>query len=175
VADSVPDRIDLRRHRDLEGLRAGEWVKRGIVLVIAVVLLLALLNVFGERPTTSRVGNDSATLSVYAPDRVRGGLLYTARFHITATADLQEATLLLDPGWIEGMQINSINPQPQEESSINGRLAFVLGHIPAGTSAIYFIEFQVDPTNVGRRSQNVELDDGSRRLFLVHRTITIFP
>jgi hypothetical protein len=50
-----------------------------------------------------------------------------------------------------------------------------LGHIPAGSSYIEFIEFQVNPTNVGHRSQDVELDDGNTFLLKIHRTITIFP
>lgn len=38
-----------------------------------------------------------------------------------------------------------------------------------------FIYFQVNPTNVGHRSQSVELRDGDERLAVVHRSITIFP
>jgi hypothetical protein len=37
------------------------------------------------------------------------------------------------------------------------------------------MSLQVNPTNVGRRSQNVELDDGETPILTVHRTITIFP
>lgn len=143
--------------------------------LVACIPLVALFNVFGQRPITSRAATSAAVLSVYSPDRVRGGLLYTARFHITARTSLTKATLVLDSGWFEGMQINSINPQPLGEGSRDGKVVLELGHIPAGHSAIYFIEFQVNPTNVGHRSQNVELDDGQTRLFTIHRTITIFP
>jgi hypothetical protein len=171
----VPEQLDLARHRDLVGRGWHVWVPRVLLLVIGAVLILALVNVFGQRPTTSRAENGAATLSVYAPDRVRGGLLYTARFHVTAKSDLKKASLILDPGWVEGMQINSVNPQPVSEASQDGKIALDLGHIPAGHSALYFIEFQVDPTNVGHRSQDVRLDDGGKPLFTVHRTITIYP
>jgi hypothetical protein len=33
----------------------------------------------------------------------------------------------------------------------------------------------VNPTNVGHRSQNVELDDGNAKLLTIKRSITIFP
>ena len=66
----------------------------------------------GERPVTSRVSSAAAVVSVSAPKAARGGLLYTARFEIEARRDLKHATLLLDPGWIDGMQVNSTNPQP---------------------------------------------------------------
>ena len=82
---------------------------------------------------------------------------------------------MLDPGWIEGMQVNSLEPSPIGEASRDGKLAFDLGHIAAGHSFVFFALFQVNATNVGRRSQNVRLDDGETRLLTIHRTVTIFP
>lgn len=66
---------------------------------VALPAVLALLNVFGQRPATARANTEDATLSVYSPSHLRAGLLYTARFHVTAHAELQHATLVLDPGW----------------------------------------------------------------------------
>ena len=56
-----------------------------------------------------------------------------------------------------------------------GRIAYGFGHIPAGESLIFFISLQVNPTNVGRRSQNVELDDGAKQILVVHHHVTIYP
>jgi hypothetical protein len=39
---------------------------------------------------------------------------------------------------------------------------------------ILYMQFQVNPTTVGRRSQEVRLTDGSRTLLVVHRTVTVF-
>jgi hypothetical protein len=172
---AAPDKLNLSKHRDLKGRRNHPWFRRGLLALVVAFAVVALFNVFGQRPQTSRASVAAATLSVYSPLRVRGGLLYTTRFHVTAHQDLKNATLVLDPGWIEGMQVNSINPQPVNEGSRNGRLVLQLGHIPAGSSYIEFIEFQVNPTNVGHRSQDVELDDGNTFLLKIHRTITIFP
>jgi hypothetical protein len=174
VADQ-PDTIVLKRHRDLEGLSRHPWIRRLLLLLVAVLPVAALLNVFGQRPTTSNASIPAATLSVYSPPRVRGGLMFTTRFHVTAHEDLKDARLVLNPGWIEGMQVNSINPQPINEGSRDGWIVLDLGHIPAGRSYIEFVEFQVNPTNIGHRSQAVELDDGQTKLFTIHRTITIFP
>jgi hypothetical protein len=174
VADK-PDKIVLARHRDLEGRASHPWIRRGLLTLVAALPVVALFNVFGQRPQTSRASVPKATLSVYSPARVRGGLMYTTRFHLTAHQDLKDARILLDPGWVEGMQVNSINPQPVNEGSRQGWIVLDLGHIPAGASYLEFIEFQVNPTNVGHRSQAVELDDGDTRLATIHRTITIFP
>jgi hypothetical protein len=172
----VPDQITIERHRDLEGRTSGIWVRRGLFAVIAIVDILALLDVFGQRPATVRTDVPAAIVSVYAPTAVRGGDLWEARFHITAKQDIGRATLELDPGWAEGMSLNTIEPSPLIETSDNGRLSFDLGHIAAGKSFILFMQFQVNPTNVAwHRPQNVEIDDGSRVVATLHRSITVFP
>jgi len=172
---ATPDTIVLRRHRDLEGRRYQQWVRRGLLAALAALLIAGLVNVFGQRPTTATAATDAATLSVYAPAHVRGGLLYMARFRISAHRELADAVLVLDQGWFEGLQVNTIEPSPIGEASRNGKVALDLGHIPAGEHYTLFMQFQVDPTNIGRRAQNVELDDGDTTILRVRRTLTIFP
>ena len=171
----IPDQLVLKRHRDLEGRRWHPLVRRTLLGLLAVLPVLGLINVFGQRPETSEASAPAASLKVYAADRVRGGLLYEARFHIVAKQDLKEATLVLSSGWLEGMTVNTIEPSPIGEASRNGSLALELGHIPAGESHLLFIQFQVNPTNVGHRTQNVALDDGAKRLVSIHRSITVYP
>jgi len=171
----IPDTIVLKRHRDLEGRRRHVWFRRGLLALVALIPVLGLFNVFGQRPSRSTLATSVARLQVYAPTDVRGGDLYEARFRITARSELKNAILVLDPGWAEGMSINTIEPSPIGEASRDGKLAFDLGHIAAGHSFVFFALFQVNATNVGRRSQNVRLDDGETRLLTIHRTVTIFP
>jgi hypothetical protein len=117
----------------------------------------------------------AAQLSVYAPMRIRGGLYYESRFHIRANRDLKEATLVLDSGWSEGLTINTIEPSPLGEGSENGKLVLELGHVAANDSYILYMQQQVNPTNIGRRDQDVELRDGDEHIVSIKRTITIFP
>jgi len=175
VAD-IPDTIVLKRHRDFEGRRHQIWWRRGLLALVAAIPVLALFNVFGQRPGTSTVATSAARLQVYAPTRVRGGLLYEARFRITARRELKKALLVLDPGWAEGMSMNTIEPGPGTEASRDGQLSFSLGHIAAGKSFLLFMQFQVNPTNVAwHRPQNVELFDGGTHLLTVKRSMTAFP
>jgi hypothetical protein len=175
VAD-IPDTLVLKRHRDLEGLRQTLWVRRAILALIALFALLGLANLFGQRPDTIYARTPTATLELYAPSRLRGGLLFSARFHIFAHRELKKATLVLDTGWAEGMSMNTIEPSPIGEASKDGKLSFDLGHIPAGQSFILWIEEQVNPTNVAwRRPADVELDDGDQRVLRIEHSFTIFP
>jgi hypothetical protein len=173
----VPEGLVLERHRDLQGMRRGGiWVRRGAITLIAAFSVLGLANVFGQRPSTVRADVAAATISVYAPTAIRGGDFMEARFHITAKRDLKKAILKLDPGWGEGMSMNTIEPSPVEETSNDGRFSFTLGHIAAGHSFIFFLQLQINPTNVAwHRPQDVELDDGNQIIARLHRTITVFP
>ena len=171
----VPDTLVLKRDRDLEGRRNDIWIRRGLMALVAAVPVVALFNVFGQRPDTTTLVSPAASLKIYAPSKLRGGLLYEARFHVTARQELKDAYLVLGTGWAEGMSINTIEPSPVSEASNSGRLSLELGHIGAGKSFILFMQFQVNPTNIGRRSQDVELDDGNTKLLTIHREVTVFP
>lgn len=171
----IPDAIVLRRDRDLEPRSKEIWIRRGLFGLVCVVPILALLNLFGQRPQTSTAATSAAQLTISAPSRVRGGLLYQARFSVVAKQKLDHAALVLDRGWLEGLTINTIEPSPVSEGSANGKLVLDLGHIPAGQSYALFVDFQVNPTSVGRNDQTVTLYDGNRSLITLHRTITTFP
>ena len=171
----VPDGIDLARHRDMRGRRWHIWVRRALLGVVGLFVLAALFNVFGQRPTTAQASSPEADLKVYAPDRVRGGLLWEARFTIHANVDVKQATLVLGQGWLEGNTINTIEPSPVGEGSRNGSLTLTLGHIPKGQRYELYMQFQTNPTNIGHRNADVQLEDGEKLLLSIHRTIWIFP
>jgi hypothetical protein len=168
--------LTLIENRDLRGRRRRQARPRWLgMLVIALIPVLALLNVFGQRPETSSAASATARLRVYAPDHARSGIVYAARFTVEALRNLKRATLVLDPGWAEQYTVNGIVPQPLSEGSDNGKLTFVLGHISKGRHYTTFVSLQVNPTNLGQRDQRVWLYDGARRLIEIKRTITIWP
>jgi hypothetical protein len=172
---AAPDTLVLKRHRDMDGRGWHPWVRRSLMALVAVVPVLALFNLFGQHPSTSTATASKATLRLYAPTHLRGGLLYMGRFTITAHQALTKANLVLSRGWAESSQINTIEPGPTGEGSDNGRLVFQLGHIAAGKSFVLFMEFQVNPTNVGSHNQDVTLKDGDTTLTTIHRSVFVYP
>jgi hypothetical protein len=112
---------------------------------------------------------------VSVPATVRGGLLYQATIDITAGSRIQYPRLVLAEGWLEGMQINSIEPAADSESSRSGRLVLSYGELKPGDRLKLWLQFQVNPTKPGRRSHAVELDDGTRPLARIDREITVLP
>jgi hypothetical protein len=173
VAD-VPQFLTLARNRDRAG-RREVVVRRVGLAMLGCVLIAGLVDVFGQGVRESTAVGADAVLEVSAPDRVRGGLYYQARFRVRALRDVRAATLVLDRGWLDGLTINTIEPSPVGEASRDGRLALDLGHVPAGGTFDLYVQIQVNPTTVGRRSQRVRLLDGERLLASVSRSVTIFP
>jgi hypothetical protein len=169
-----PEYLTLRGNRDRAGQREAP-VRRVLVIVVCFICLAGLLNLFGQHPETSKAAVSEASLKVYAAARVRAGLYYEARITVTARHDLKKATLVLEPGWAEGITINTVEPSPIGEASRDGNIVFELGHVPAGTSYILFLQLQVNPTNIGHRSQDVALFDGDTFLTKVDRSVTVFP
>jgi hypothetical protein len=174
MADA-PEGIVLRRHRDLEGRRHQMWFRRGLLALIAVVPVLGLLNFFGQRPSTDEASAPAATLTLTAPQKVRGGLLYQAHFTISAHEGLRKAALVLHPDWLQGMTLNTLEPSPAEETSVNGAIRLDYGQIPAGQRFDVFLQYQVNPTAVGARKQWVQLVDGESTVASIERGLFIYP
>ena len=167
--------IQLERHVELHGRNREVYARRVLLALLALIPLLALLNVFGQRPATSTASNAAADLEVYAPEHLRGGLLFMGRFTIDAHSRLRHPRLVLDSGWAEGIQVNTVTPAPAQESSRDGRLVYHYDDLHAGDHVVIYAQFQVNPTNVGRRSQSVRLEADGQAPLVIHRTVTIYP
>jgi hypothetical protein len=62
-----------------------------------------------------------------------------------------------------------------EEHTDNGRTVLAYDLIPAGRKLIVWIEFQVNPTNVGKYDQDVVLYDGDTKLAQLDHSVRVFP
>jgi hypothetical protein len=153
----------------------GLSTRRAVMTIFAVVALLGLLDVFGQGTTQTVASTPAAALSLTAPEAVRGGLFFQSRIEIRARRAIAHPRLVLDEGWIEGMQVNSIEPSPVGEASRDGRLVLSYDAVDAGERLVVWLQFEVNPTNTGHRSYGLELDDADTRIAAIDRHITVFP
>jgi hypothetical protein len=172
---TVPDGLTLEHHRDLEGRERRPFVRWALIALLCVVLALGLLNVFGQVRSVTVAETSTARFEVSAPSKLRGGLFFEARYRVEAVETIDNATIVLDPGWLEDVTLNTLAPAPMGETSRDGKIAFELGRVPAGRQHVLFLHFQVNPTAVGRRSQDVELYDGDRLLASFDRDAIVWP
>ena len=171
----APDGIDHDRAASPVSGR-GLWARRAVLVVLAAVVALGLANTFGQAPSLSQAQSPAATLLVSAPTDLRGGLIFQVRVRIRAHRGLRHPRLVFSQGWFEQMTLNSSAPQPATQASRNGSTVFGLAPIAAGSQAVYWFYFQVNPTNTGwNRAENLQLKDGSATLATIHRSVTIYP
>jgi|tagenome__1003787_1003787.scaffolds.fasta_scaffold20892946_3 hypothetical protein len=173
-----PIGLSIPRHRDLEG-PLWRWTDRFRVVVTAVLVLfvvLALLNVFGQRPSTAAATSSGVTLQVQAPTAVRGGLIYQARVDVTARRPINRPVITLDGGWLDGMTLNSVQPGPASQTSGKGGATFQYAPLQPGDTLTVWFEWSVNPTTVAwQRPRTVTVGDGGTRLVSQSSTMTVYP
>lgn len=167
--------VDPDRHLALQGRAHEPWVRRVVLALLTFGVLLALANVFGQRPRTSSATTAQATMRVQAPSRLRGGDLYQGRVDITAIRGLKHPTLVLGTGWTEQMQFNTIEPSPTSETAPDGRLHLGFAAMKAGDRLTVWMQLEANPVSRGTHDQTVELRDDATPIITLSRRLTVFP
>ena len=175
AAAELPEGLEEGRHLTLPRPDLGAWARAALLLTLAAIAALALANAFGQRSSTTTTAAPAATLTVTAPDRVRGGLLYQTRFTIVAHMPVERLHLVLSPGWADGVTLNTLEPSPGQEGSRNGRLSLSYGTLDPGQRLDVFGDWQVNPTTVDSRDVYADVYDGGQLLVRVHRKFTLLP
>jgi hypothetical protein len=167
--------LDMSLDLELKGRGHHTLYRRLALGALALVVAAALLGVFGQGTTKTVAAGRKATLTVVAPPRLRGGLLFQARFEIHARQRVAEPKLVLSPGWLDSMTMNTAIPTPVTEDSGPDGLSLGFEPLAAGRTLVVWTSWQVNPTNVGRGSEDASLFDGSTPIATADRTLTVFP
>jgi hypothetical protein len=173
--ETLPHGLRRDRHVDLTTRRGEPWARRALIALFTAVVAAALLGVVGQSAGTLHADAAAATLTVKAPTRVRGGLFFQGRFDIIAREHLSRPTIMLGNGWTEEMQLNTIEPSPTSETSSDGELELEFDPMRSGEHLTLWLQFEVNPTGVGRRDRSVTLLDGDRTIAHIPGKITVAP
>ncbi|HWC33316.1 MAG TPA: hypothetical protein VG650_00690 [Mycobacteriales bacterium] len=164
-----------RAHHDRSD-RIGVRLRRGAMCLLAAVVVVALTNTVGQRAGTAHAVAAQAQLDVRAPTAVRPGLLFQAKITVTAHASLPKTQLVLSSGWADGLTLNTAEPSPStQQSGPQGSLVFNLGTLQPGQAWVEYLEYQVNPTSISRRTQVVTVLSNAVPVVTVRRTMTIVP
>jgi hypothetical protein len=171
----VPQALERSQHVELTGPDVEAWLRRIGLFLLAAFLAVGLANVFGQATGEKSVENEAARLTLRAPGAVRSGLFYQVMFRVDARRELKEPALVLDPGWVEGFTINSYQPDPVEWQHRDGRNVVVYGPIPAGGHLVARLQYQVNTTAIGPRTQHVVLEDEGVPLLRLEHEAFVYP
>jgi hypothetical protein len=166
----VADRPESR------ALTRGLWARRAVMSLFALVVLAALAGLFGQQSSATSSSSARASVRLEAPEVVRGGLFFQARIDVRVGGEaIEHPRLVLGQGWVDGLQVNSIEPAAQSESSRDGRLVLSYDSLDAGDRLTVFAQFQANSTQPRRRDFSVELDDAETPVARVDRDLTTLP
>jgi hypothetical protein len=171
----LPQGLSRERDVDLERRAWHVWSRRGLLALVALVPVVALTNVLGQRATTATTAGPTAVFDVHAPTVLRGGLIYQTRFTVLARKPIENLHLVLSPGWFDGLTLNTTEPQPGREGSRDGSVSLSYGSLDPGKRLVAYLEWQANPTTVTHRSVEADVYDGGARLGHIHRTLTVLP
>jgi hypothetical protein len=150
-------------------------VRRAVLAVFALALAAALLGFLGQRSDTHVAAGHAAELRMVGPSTLRGGLLWPARIEISARRDIAYPRLVLAPGWVRGMQLNTLEPAAQGETTRGDDLVLSYDRLSAGDKLVVYVQAQVNPTTLGKQDLSVTLDDRATQLATLPRQVTVLP
>lgn len=173
--------FDLDRARDLKGRHRHVWNRRFWLLAMAVFAGFALAGQMGQSREIRTATGDAAELRVSMPDKIRGGLMFPIRIEMTAKERMSAPTIVLGPGFIDGMHMNSIEPAPTAEATrppdADGLapLAFTYPSVDAGDTLTVYLQLQVNPTTVGKQDVSVSVEAPGVDPVRSPATLTVLP
>ena len=171
----LDERLDLGRMRDLRGRQAHPWTRRALVALLAVPVVFAASGAFGQQTSTLRAAGGGAELDVDVPDRLRGGLLWRGRITVRAQLDIKLPRIILGDGWVQSMQLNTLEPAPQSEAARGARVVLSYPELRAGQALHVYLQLQANPTAFGAQDTSVELDDETQPLARIDHTTRVLP
>ena len=139
-----PGGIEIEQ--DLEFQRRSWKVQRVAWIVMLLVVIGAILGVFGNGPLSNASAGDSDAFRVDYQRFVRLDSPEKISFNIGPRPD-SSVTLWLDREWLRNHNVNSIVPEPRETSVDRGR---VLYEFMLGPSQPSKIEFDLETKGYGR-------------------------
>lgn len=167
--------LDLGRTRDLQGRAAHPWFRRLALTAMVVLVGVALAGGFGQPTRVTQAAEPGARLDLRAPSVLRGGLLWHARITVRAWTQVREPQLILGPGYVSGMQLNTVEPAPSEETSRGDSIALSYATLQPGDQLTVYLQLQVNPSTVGRQDLSVVLEGRGARPVRLPASVTVLP
>jgi hypothetical protein len=158
-----PERVsDLQINEDLEFQRRSWVLQRVGWVVMGLVVLAALLGLFGGTGSLggAKAGSEDAVMSVSYERFLRFMKPTTLQIRLSPEAGTEgEVTVWLDREYLEGMQVQQVTPQPDSAEAGPDRLTYVFKvDDPNGPTAVTFD--LLPQQKIGPLKGRAGIDDG---------------
>lgn len=164
MSASSTTQFDLGRARDLVGRGQHVWNRRVALGLMTVFVGAAFVGLMGQSPVVRTASSDSFAMRVQMPERIRGGLMFPVRIEVRAKENVSSPQVVIGPGFVEGMHINTLAPAPVSETTRPprdgnpGSLAYTYPSLEAGDVLTVYLQLQANPTTVGNQDATVSIE-----------------
>lgn len=152
---------DLQINEDMEFQRRSWIVQRIGWVIFTLVILLALLGLFGEGPLSdAQAGSKEGALWLEYPRFERFQNEFRIKVHAKeGTPTEGEIMIQLDRNYMENVEVNSISPTPDREIKDEDWITYVFR--TNGGSSPFTAYFYVTPRKAGPLSGTFQLRNGN--------------
>ncbi|HET7411613.1 MAG TPA: hypothetical protein VFJ18_03040 [Pararhizobium sp.] len=170
----LPDGIGRQHFERDEGMKRHASVLSVIILgcLMAVALSGVLGGGFNARLSA---GNDRVALTYFGPTIIRNGMFFEAHAIVTAKQPIKKLVVAVDQSLIHDLTMNSMVPQPGDETFKDGAFRFSYDKLDKGDSFNIKFDFQINPSLFAGTSGQISVYDDKTLLAALPVTIAVLP
>ena len=145
------------------------------LLVLGAIVAWGASGYAGSRVERRSVAADALALVVSSPSLIRNGEVYETTFEVTARRRIGKLVFAVSPGLWRETAMNSMLPQPGEQTFEDGMFRFAFEPLEAGVTFIVKADLQINPSLFGDNAGEVVVLDGRERLASLPLRIRVLP
>ena len=174
-----PENLPLPQGVETNHLKAKPWHRHASpvgVLALGLLMVLALVGVFGGQPHPTRtIDTSAAKVTLQLPERIRNGEFFEMRMKVATKRSFADLTLAISSTYWHDLTINTMIPAPSEEKSEDGRYLFSYGEIEADKTMAFKFDGQINPPLFAGTSGEIQLRDGDAVIATIPVQIRVMP
>lgn len=154
---------------------ATVWVRRATLWVLAGLVLLALLTLFGVRSATTEVTGQGYRMSITYPRIARAGLDVPWRVTVAHPGGFGKAlTLAVTGSYFDLFESQGMRPSPSSETR-DADTYYLTFSAPQGDTFTVYLDTYVQPASQRGSSGTVTLMDGNIPRVTAHFSTWLWP
>lgn len=162
------------RHDDVG--RFAAWRTPLAVLVIVGVIGAAFTGwLGGGTDEKTRLETPMATIEMTHAGILRSGNWFETRVRITPRQALSDLVVGIDDPLWSGMSIDTIVPDAESATALDGVYAYHFGKVEAGQPFVLKFDGQIQPRSFRRLEGNLHVADGESEIATIPLRLTVLP
>lgn len=161
--------------QELRRLNARRWGRRAVLAVLAAIVGLGIVGVFGERSRDTEASSGGLKLGVTFPSVVRAGPPASLEIRVERADGFQgPVDIAFDSRYMDALDQVVLSPQPEDERTAGDDVVWTFSQ-PAGDSLVVRIDAQVSSQARFRHRGHVAVVEHGSKVVEADFTTWVWP